>query len=149
MAELKIILGVDFGDARTGLAVSDAFGKMAFGAGVLRVQGVKKTAQAVAEEARKRGSSLIVVGNPINMNGSEGPRSEKCRVFCEFVREYSGLPTELYDERLTTVSAHRLLSESGVFGQKRKNAVDELSAQLILQDYLDRKNRDAEETPED
>lgn len=137
MAEL--ILGVDYGDARTGLAISDPSGLMAFGAGCVRAEGMKKAAAGVAEAAAAKNVSRIVIGNPINMNGTEGPRSEKCRAFAEMLREATGLPVELFDERLTTVSAHRILSESNVRGQKRKNSVDELSAQLILQDYLDRK----------
>ncbi len=142
MAESQIILGVDYGDVRTGLAVSDPSGLMAFGAGCIRADGMKKAAAGVAQAAVDRHASLIVVGNPINMNGSFGPRSEKCRAFAAMVTDLCGIPTELFDERLTTVSAHRILSESNVRGQKRKNVVDELSAQLILQDYLDsRKNR--------
>ena len=137
MAEL--ILGVDYGDARTGLAISDPSGLMAFGAGCVRAEGMKKAAAGVAEAAAAKNASRIVIGNPINMNGTEGPRSEKCRAFAEMLREATGLPVELFDERLTTVSAHRILSESNVRGQKRKNSVDELSAQLILQDYLDRR----------
>lgn len=136
---MGIVFGVDYGDARTGLAVSDNTEFMAFGAGCVRAEGMKKTAMAVAEEAKKRGATLIIVGNPKNMNGSEGPRSEKCRDFAALLQEFAGIPTELFDERLTTVSAHRILSESNVFGKKRKNSVDELSAQLILQDYLDYK----------
>lgn len=137
MAEL--ILGVDYGDARTGLAISDPSGLMAFGAGCVRAEGMKKAAAGVAEAAAEKNAARIVIGNPINMNGTEGPRSEKCRAFAEMLRELTGLPVELFDERLTTVSAHRILSESNVRGQKRKNSVDELSAQLILQDYLDRR----------
>ena len=137
-----VILGVDYGDVRTGLAVSDPSGLMAFGAGCIRAEGMRKAAEGVARAAVEKKASLIVIGNPINMNGSLGPRSEKCKAFAEMVTELSGIPAELFDERLTTVSAHRILSESNVRGKKRKNAVDELSAQLILQDYLDsRRNR--------
>ena len=132
-----IIFGVDYGDARTGLARGmDGF---AFGAGCVRCDGMKKTAAAVAEAAKAAGARLIVVGNPINMNGTEGPRSEKCRAFANMLGEMSGIPVELYDERLTTVSAHNLLSEMNVRGKKRKNTVDELSAVLILQDYMERR----------
>ena len=78
------------------------------------------------------------MGNPLNMNGSAGPRSEKCRDFAAALEEETGIETVLYDERLTTVSAHRYLSDTGVSGKKRKESVDELSATLILQDYIDR-----------
>ena len=140
---MKIILGVDYGDARTGLAVSDRLGMLAVGAGCIKCEGFKRAAEAVATVAKEKGAELIVVGNPINMNGTEGPRSEKCRAFAAALEELTSLPVKLYDERLTTVSAHRILSESNVRGKKRKAAVDELSATLIQQDYLDR-NRAAD-----
>ena len=92
----------------------------------------------IAEAAKEKKAEMIVVGNPINMNGSEGSRSEKCRAFAEILRELTGLEVRLYDERLTTVSAHRFLSDQNVKGKKRKDSVDELSATLILQDFLDR-----------
>ncbi|MDD6094151.1 MAG: Holliday junction resolvase RuvX [Clostridia bacterium] len=132
----KIILGVDYGDARTGLAVNA--GTFAFGAGCVRCEGMKKTAEGVAAAAAERKAELIVVGNPINMNGTEGPRSEKCKAFAALLSEMTGIPVELYDERLTTVTAHNILSELNVRGKKRKDNVDELSATLILQDYIDR-----------
>ena len=135
---MNIIMAVDFGDARTGLAVSDSAGMMAHGAGCIEGLGFRKTAAAVSEEAKKRGAALIVVGNPINMNGSEGPRSQKCRDFAALVEELSGIPAVLQDERLTTVSAHRFLSDSGVSGRKHREHVDELSAALILETYLER-----------
>lgn len=137
--ELKeILMGVDFGDARTGLALSDPTGLLAYGAGCVKCEGINKAAALVAEQAISNNVSRIIVGNPINMNGTEGPRSEKCRRFAALLTELTSLPVELFDERLTTVSAHRFLCESNVRGQKRKNSVDELSATLILQDYLDR-----------
>lgn len=138
---MKIVLGVDYGDARTGLAVSDSLGLLAVGAGCIKCESFKKTAAAVAEAAKEKKADLIVVGNPINMNGTEGPRSEKCRAFASALEELTSLPVKLYDERLTTVSAHRFLSDANVRGKRRKAAVDELSATIILQDFLDR-NRD-------
>ncbi len=138
---MKKILGVDYGDARTGLAVNDSLGILAVGAGCIKSTGFKKAAAAVAEAAKEKGVELIVVGNPINMNGSEGPRSEKCRAFAEALKELTSLEVELYDERLTTMSAHRFLSDANVRGKKRKSSVDELSATIILQDFIVR-NRD-------
>lgn len=133
----KIYLGVDYGDARTGLATNA--GTFAFGAGCVKCEGMKKTAQAVADAAVAKKAELIVVGNPLNMNGTEGPRSEKCRAFAAMLTEICGIPVELYDERLTTVNAHNILSELNVRGKKRKDNVDELSATLILQAYIDSK----------
>ena len=135
---MKIIMGVDYGDARTGLAVSDRLGLLAVGAGCIKCEGFRKAAEAVAAAAKERGAEMIVVGNPINMNGTEGPRSEKCRAFASALEELTELPVKLYDERLTTMSAHRFLSDANVRGKKRKAAVDELSATIILQDFLDR-----------
>ena len=135
----KKILGVDYGDARTGLALNA--GTFAFGAGCVRCEGMRRTAEAVAAAAAEKKAELIVVGNPVNMNGTEGPRSEKCRAFAHMLVELSGIPVELYDERLTTVSAHNIMSELNVRGKKRKDNVDELSATIILQDYIDR-NKD-------
>ena len=134
----KILLGVDYGDARTGLATNA--GTFAFGAGCVRAEGMKKTAQAVADAAIAKKAELIVVGNPLNMNGTEGPRSEKCRAFAAMLEEMASIPVVLFDERLTTVSAHNILSELNVRGKKRKDNVDELSATLILQAYIDSQN---------
>ena len=135
----KMILGVDYGDARTGLALNA--GTFAFGAGCVHCEGMRRTAEAVAAAAAEKKAELIVVGNPVNMNGTEGPRSEKCRAFAHMLGEISGIPGELSDERLTTVSAHNIMSELNVRGKKRKDNVDELSATIILQNYIDR-NKD-------
>lgn len=136
------LLGIDFGDARTGLALSEATGMLAVGAGCIKCGNLKKTAEQAAEFAKEQAATKIIVGNPLNMNGSAGPRTERCKAFAELLGELTGLEVELFDERLTTVAAHGFLSATGVSGKKRKDSVDELSATLILQDYLDRrKNR--------
>lgn len=136
-----IILGVDFGDARTGLAVCDKDEIIASRAGLVE-GGFKKALTGVAAKAKELKVELIVVGNPINMNGSEGPRSAKCRDFADELRKLTGLPVELYDERLTTVTAHSFLSMSGLDSRQHKKHVDELSARLILEDYMTvRKNK--------
>ena len=137
-----IIVGIDFGDVRTGLAVCDKYEMMASEAGCVTAEGYKKALAAVGEKVKELRAELIVVGNPVNMNGTAGPRSEKCRAFARELSELTGIPTELYDERLTTVSAPRILSENNVRGKKRKATVDALSARLILEDYLTlRRNR--------
>ena len=139
MAEPKQkLLGIDFGDARTGLAVSEPPGMLAIGAGCIRSGNLKKTAEEAARFALEQGITRIVVGNPLNMNGTAGPRTERCRAFAEMLGELTGIEVVLFDERLTTVAAHGFLSASGVSGKKRKDSVDELSATLILQDYMDR-----------
>lgn len=132
-----VLLGVDYGDVRTGLAVSA--GKMAFGAGCVVSRSMRKTVEGVAQAAVHREATGIVIGDPVNMDGTKGPRSEKCRIFADMLVERTGLPVIFWDERLTTVNAHEILSEINVRGEKRRKAVDELSATLILQSYLDQR----------
>lgn len=133
------ILGVDYGDVRTGLAVSDAMGFLASGIGTIRPGGMRKTAEAVAEEIKKQGAVLVVIGLPKNMDGSEGFRAEAVRAFAALLTEYTEIPYVFYDERLSTAAAHQILNMTEVGGKKRKNVIDTLSAQIILQDYLDAK----------
>lgn len=134
----KKILGVDYGDARTGLALSDISGFLASGAGCIKSTGFLKTAESVAEFAKKNDVGLIVLGHPINMNGTLGPRSEKVQAFGKHLEEITGIKVELFDERLSTANAHVILNQTNTRGQKRKDVIDEMSACLILQSYLDR-----------
>ncbi len=135
---MKRILGVDYGDARTGLALSDVSGFLASGAGCIKSTGFMKTAEAVSNFAKEKDVGLIVLGHPINMNGTLGPRSEKVRAFGARLEELSGIKVELFDERLSTANAHQILNQTNTRGQKRKDVIDEMSACLILQSYLDR-----------
>lgn len=139
-----IIVGLDFGDVRTGIAVCDKYEMMASEAGCVTADGYKKALATVAGRIRELGAELIVVGNPVNMDGSAGWRSEKCRAFARELSELVGIPAEMYDERLTTVSAHKILSDNNVRGKKRKATVDALSARLILEDYLRLRKNTAE-----
>ena len=133
------ILGVDFGDTRTGLAVSDTSRFLASGIGYVSPGGIVKTADKVAEVAREQKVSAIVVGLPKNMDGSEGFRSDRCREFADLLRErLENIPVAMMDERMTTMSASRYLNETNTRGQKRKGVIDTLSAQIILQNALDR-----------
>jgi putative Holliday junction resolvase len=132
------LLGVDYGDKRTGLAISDSTGFLASGIGYIRENGMKNTAIRVAQEAKDRGATGIVVGLPKNMDGSEGFRADAVKAFVELLKAECDLPIYLLDERLSTMEAHTLLSLSGTRGQKRKERVDTLSAQIILQDFMDR-----------
>ena len=113
-------LGVDYGDVRTGLAVSDALGFLASGIGTIRPGGMRNTAEAVAAEAVKQGVVLIVVGLPKNMDGSEGFRAEAVRAFAALLAEYTDIPYAFYDERLSTAEAHQILNLTDVGGKKRK-----------------------------
>ena len=134
------ILGVDFGDTRTGLAVSDASRFLASGIGYVSPGGIQKTADKVAEVAREQKVSAIVVGLPKNMDGSEGFRAERCREFARLLLSRLGddVAVAMMDERLTTVSASRYLNETNTRGSRRKGVIDTLSAEIILQNALDR-----------
>lgn len=141
-----VIVGIDFGDARTGIAVCDKYEMMASEAGCIAADSYKKALELVGERVKELRAELIVVGNPVNMDGTSGWRSDKCKAFARELSEATGIPAEMYDERLTTVSAHKILSENNVRGKKRKATVDTLSARLILEDYMTlRKNRLARE----
>ena len=132
------ILGVDFGDTRTGLAVCDPSRLLASGIGYVSPGGIEKTADAVAEIAGNERVSALVVGLPVNMDGSEGGRAARCRKFGSMLAERTGLPVLMFDERMTTMTATRYLNETNTRGKKRKTVIDTLSAQIILQNCLDR-----------
>lgn len=131
-------LGVDYGDKRTGLAECDISGLIAGGIGTISEGGMRKTAQRVSEEAEKRSCKKIIIGLPKNMDGSEGPRADVIKAFGALLAELTAIPIDYYDERMTTMVAYRFLGETGTYGKKRKETVDTLSAQIILQNYIDR-----------
>ena len=131
-------LGVDYGDKRTGLAECDISGLIAGGIGTISEGGMRKTAQKVAEEAEKRSCKKIIIGLPKNMDGSEGPRADVIKAFGALLAEITAIPIDYYDERMTTMVAYRFLGATGTYGKKRKDTVDTLSAQIILQNYIDR-----------
>ena len=133
------ILGVDFGDSRTGYAISDPLGFGATSLAACKEKNMQKVADHTASLVQEHGAETIVLGFPKNMNGSVGPRGEKTLAFLELLKERLGedFPVILWDERLTTVSAHHLMNETNVRGQKRKDSVDSISAAYILQGYLD------------
>ena len=131
-----VILAVDYGDARTGLAVCDRMEILASPVGVINEGYEPKVIVRVAEEAKRLSAELIVVGLPKNMDGTEGFRAEKCKAFAEELQKVTGIETVMYDERLTTVWAHRALSDNNVRGKKRKEVVDAVSAVVILEGFL-------------
>ena len=130
------IMAVDYGDTRTGVAVSDVTGAIVGETWVITEKSQRKVAEAVSAEAEKRGAARIVIGLPKNMNGTLGPRAEKSQAFAELVKQLCGCDVILWDERMTTVSAQRILSDVGKFGKKRKNTIDAVAASLILEGYL-------------
>lgn len=138
------ILGVDYGDARTGIAVSDALGMMAQGVETVHSRQAEKVAEKVAVYAAQYQVNLIVVGLPKNMNNSIGQRGEATLAFTELLKEKTDCEIVLWDERLSTVSAIRVLNETNTRGKKRKNVVDTVAAEIILQNYLDYQSRKGE-----
>ena len=135
------VRGIDYGDTRTGLAISDVTGFLASGIGTIEAAGDRALIRKIKEEIEARGVGLVVVGDPINMNGTRGPRSEKARAFAEKLHAATGLPVVLEDERCTTMSARAILDETDTRRKKRKACIDTLSAQIILQNFLDRIKR--------
>lgn len=131
----------DFGDSRTGVACSDVDGKMAFARDAIEVKGLSDAISKTLIVVKEVAPDAIVVGLPISLSGTESHRAERTRRFASGLSEASGLPVHLYDERLTTVQADTYLSQTGVFGRKRKNIIDSLSAQIILQAFLDSHSR--------
>ncbi|GAB6990828.1 Holliday junction resolvase RuvX [Paenibacillus pini] len=135
------ILGLDYGDRRIGVAVSDLFGWTAQGLEVVERRRDGTEIQRIESLVREYEVEEIVVGLPKNMNGSIGPRGEICIDFADKLKELLELPVHLWDERLTTVSAERTLIEADVSRKKRKLVVDKMAASLILQNYLDSKSK--------
>ena len=131
------IMGIDYGDARTGVAISDLLCSIVGTTYVVPSRNREKAMADLVRLAREHQVTEIVVGLPRNMDGSEGPRAELCRAFAEELRQATGLPVAMWDERRTTVDAHRILFEAGKSAKKRKKTVDAVAASLILEGYLD------------
>ncbi len=128
------LMGIDYGDARIGVAMSDPLCIMAQGWGTVKQNG--EACREIAELAKNSGVDRIVVGLPKNMDNTEGASAEKARAFAAELQELTNLPIAFWDERLTTVAAHGYLSELDVRGKKRKALVDTVSATLILEGYM-------------
>ena len=130
------IMGVDYGDARTGIAMSDLLCSIVGSTTVIHSRRDDKTIAEIQKLIAQNGVTEIVVGLPRNMNGTEGPRAELCREFAGKLEEATGLKVTLWDERRTTVEAHNILSAHNYHGKKRKDTVDAVAASLILEGYL-------------
>jgi len=129
-------MAVDFGDAHTGIAVSDPTGMITGSAWVIDERNFDAAAEKIAAAASESSAERIVLGCPRNMDGTLGPRAEKSMLLAERLRELTSLEVALWDERRTTVDAHRILSDVGKRGKKRKKTVDAVAASLILEGYL-------------
>ncbi len=132
-----VTLGIDFGDKRMGTAICDKEERLAVSISTIQVKGAKDAAKKAADLAFERGAEKIVVGMPERSDGYRGERCEKTEFFLSFLREFTEIPVVTYDERYTTVQAHTLLFETGLDNRSHVSCVDALSAQLILQSYLD------------
>ena len=138
---MKKIMGVDYGDARTGIAMSDLLCSIVGSTTVIHSRKDEKTIMEICKLVEANGVGEIVCGLPKNMDGTEGPRAEVCREFAKKLEEATGLAVAMWDERRTTVEAHNILSEHNYHGKKRKNTVDAVAASLILEGYLNFKKR--------
>jgi len=142
------ILAVDHGEARTGLAVCDPAELLASPLTTIQERSQEALAAQIAQAAQTHNAQRIVLGHPLNMDGSAGPRAEACQAFAALLRQKTGLPVVLWDERGTTLTAARYLNATDTRGKKRKAALDPLSAAIILESYLAwRKNHPEEEEP--
>lgn len=130
------LMGIDFGDARVGIALSDPLCIMSQGYKTIKNDGTDSLFSEIAEIIKEKEVTKIVVGLPKNMDNSEGFRTDATKEFVEKLKTVTDVSIEFCDERLTTVSAHGFLSEMNVRGKKRKGAVDTLSAALILETYM-------------
>jgi len=135
------VLGIDFGDARVGVATSDYGENLATAQGTIKVSGINDAVQKVCEKAKEIGAEKLVIGLPKNMDGSLSYRAERTQRFAEMLKEATGLEYEFMDERLSTMEAYRYLNATEFNGKKRRNVIDTLSAQIILQSWLDSKNK--------
>lgn len=131
------ILALDYGRRRIGMAVSDDLGLTAQGLVTFERSTIRDDLRRLTELAAARNISLIVIGDPLHMNGKQGRQSEQVREFAGRLAERTGLPVKLWDERWTTVVAQRVLRESGISSRKRARAVDRLAAVLLLENYLE------------
>ena len=131
-----VIMAVDYGDVRTGLAACDKNEILASPVAVITESDRERLIDKIIDFSRERRAEAFVVGLPKNMDGSEGFRAEACREFAQILKEKSGFEVSMYDERLTTVSAHNALNATNTRGKKRKAVVDAVSAVMILEDYM-------------
>jgi putative Holliday junction resolvase len=131
------IMGLDYGERRIGVAMSDLFGWTAQGLEVIDQKVVKDPMGRIAELIKQYEVESIIVGLPKNMNGTIGSSGEYCMAFAEQIKQTLLLPVKLWDERLTTVSAERTLLEADVSRRKRKLVIDKMAAAILLQSYLD------------
>ena len=143
---MKRILGIDLGEKRTGAAVTDPTGTLAGGLELIEAEGLNKLAEKIMDLAGQYDVCAIVLGYPVNMNGTKGEKALRAEKFKEKLEKIIGekeleISVVLFDERLSTSLAHVYMNETGIKGKNRKQKIDMLSAQIILQDYIDKTNK--------
>ncbi len=135
------IMAVDYGDSRTGLAMCDAGEILASPLETVFEKDFERCVERVAQIAIEKKAQMIIVGDPINMNGTRGPRSEKCNLFAEKLRDLVEVEVRMWDERSSTVTAITYMNETNKRGKKRRDLIDQAAAAVILESYLNyRKN---------
>lgn len=130
------ILAVDYGEARTGVAVCDRTEFLASPVGVIQERKTEELLLKIVFIAKEYEVGEIIVGHPKNMDGSEGEKANKCRAFAEALEELAEVPVKLWDERRTTITAHNILNETDTRGKKRKEVIDAVAATVLLESYL-------------
>ena len=130
------IMAIDYGDAHTGIAISDPTGFLAGFTTTINAYRPEAVAEQIAQLAAQHGAEELVLGHPKNMDGTRGPRAEKAEAMADMLRQVTGLPVVLWDERRTTIDAHQILMSNGKNAKKRKKTVDAVAASLILEGYL-------------
>lgn len=138
---MKKIMGIDYGDARTGVAISDLLCSIVGTTTVIPSRNTDKAIADIVRLIKDNSVGELVVGLPRNMDGTEGVRAELCREFAQKLKDATGLPVTMWDERRTTVEAHNILSQHNYHGKKRKDTVDAVAASLILEGYLNFRGR--------
>lgn len=136
-----IIMSVDYGDKRTGIAICDKLEMLASPVCVFTEWNAQTLAEKIVALATEKNVETIVIGLPRNMDGSKGFRADACEELGELIKERTTIPVCFWDERLTTVSAHRILSDNNVRGKKRKAVVDAVAAEIILQNFIDSRKK--------
>lgn len=135
------IMAVDYGESRTGIAISDVTEVLASPVCIIKEKNTLKAIEKIAQQSKELNAQMIVVGNPVNMDGTRGERSEKCTFVAQEVAKLVNIPVEMWDERATTKTALNMLSDNGTFGKKRKEVLDAVAATVILENFMQyRKN---------
>ena len=135
------IMAVDYGESRTGIAICDKTEFLASPVCIIKEKNTLKAIEKICQQAAELKAEMIVIGNPVNMDGSRGERSEKCTFVAEEVAKLVDIPVNMWDERATTKTALNMLSDNGTYGKKRKEVLDAVAATVILENYLQyRKN---------